>query len=108
MGNLFQKYQISQKLQIIMIGLDAAGKTTILNQLKLGKVENITHTIGFNLKKLKSKELDIVCWDIGGSDKMRLLWKHYYQITKGLILCCGYYGLRKNDRGQIMVIKTID
>jgi GTPase SAR1 family protein len=54
MGNLFKKMFSSVKLlknqsKILMLGLDAAGKTTILYSLKLGKVNNTIPTIGFNV-----------------------------------------------------------
>jgi len=54
MGNLFKRMFSSFKLlknqsKILMLGLDAAGKTTILYSLKLGKVNNTIPTIGFNV-----------------------------------------------------------
>lgn len=54
MGNLFKKLFSSQNMlkqqsKILMLGLDAAGKTTILYSLKLGKVNNTIPTIGFNV-----------------------------------------------------------
>ena len=55
MGNLFKKLFSSSKMlkhqsKILMLGLDAAGKTTILYSLKLGKVNNTIPTIGFNVE----------------------------------------------------------
>merc|ERR1711976_822966 len=56
-----------------MVGLNAAGKTTILYKLKLGEIVTTVPTIAFTV------------WDVGGQDKIRPLWRHYYANTQGLI-----------------------
>lgn len=59
-----------------MIGLDAVGKTTILYRLKLHEViEAIIPTIGFNIETISYQNIQFTCFDIGGGDKIRLLWK---------------------------------
>lgn len=68
-----------------MLGLDAAGKTTILYKLKLGEVVSSVPTIGFNVETVEYKNVKFTVWDVGGQDKIRLLWRHYYQNTQGLI-----------------------
>lgn len=68
-------------MRILMLGLDAAGKTTILYKLKLGEVVSSVPTIGFNVETLEFKNIKFTVWDVGGQDKIRLLWKHYYQNT---------------------------
>lgn len=68
-----------------MLGLDAAGKTTILYKLKLGEVVSSVPTIGFNVETVEYKNIKFTVWDVGGQDKIRLLWRHYYQNTQGLI-----------------------
>ena len=42
-------------------------------------------TIGFNVETLDYKGLNFTVWDVGGQDKIRVLWKHYYQNTDELI-----------------------
>jgi small GTP-binding protein len=64
-----------------MLGLDAAGKTTILYKLKLGEVVSSVPTIGFNVEMVEYKNIKFTVWDIGGQNKLRLLWRHYYQNT---------------------------
>ncbi|CAD8125271.1 unnamed protein product [Paramecium sonneborni] len=85
MGNLFAKFTTKHKPQLIMLGLDAAGKTTILYKLKLGEIESLIPIIAFNLEKIQSKQFDIIAWDIGGADKIRTFWKPYFQNSNGLI-----------------------
>ena len=66
-----------------MVGLDAAGKTTILYQLKLGEIVTTIPTIGFNVETVEHKQsgISFTVWDVGGKDKIRsalapLLRKH--------------------------------
>merc|ERR1712188_24289 len=71
--------------RVLMVGLDAAGKTTVLYKLKLGKVVTTIPTIGFNVETVEYRNIRFTVWDIGGQDKIRKLWRHYYQGTQGLI-----------------------
>ena len=65
-------------MRILMVGLDAAGKTTILYKLKLGEVVTTIPTIGFNVETVDYKNISFTVWDVGGQDKIRPLWRHYY------------------------------
>merc|ERR1712003_573053 len=71
--------------RILMVGLDAAGKTTILYKLKLSEIVTTIPTIGFNVETVEYKNISFTVWDVGGQDKIRPLWRHYYQNTQGLI-----------------------
>merc|ERR1711950_40900 len=53
-------------------------------------------TIGFNVETVEYKNLSFTVWDVGGQDKIRPLWRHYYQGTNGLI-----YVVDSNDRDRI-------
>ena len=68
-----------------MIGLDAAGKTTVLNSLKLGQNLNTIPTIGFNVETIEYKNLSMMIWDLGGQEKIRILWHHYFEHNHGII-----------------------
>ena len=76
-----------------MVGLDAAGKTTILYKLKLGDVVTTIPTIGFNVETVEYKNIKFTVWDVGGQDRIRPLWRHYFQNTQGLI-----FVVDSNDR----------
>ncbi|KAK3512549.1 hypothetical protein QTP70_015623, partial [Hemibagrus guttatus] len=67
------------------VGLDAAGKTTVLYKLKLGEVVTTIPTIGFNVETVEYKNISFTVWDVGGQNVIRPLWRHYYQNTTGLI-----------------------
>ena len=70
MGNLFakvmEKFVSHKDVRVLMLGLDAAGKTTILYKIKLNETVNTIPTIGFNVEQLVYKNLTFNCWDIGG------------------------------------------
>ena len=70
---------------MLMLGLDAAGKTTLLYQMKLGEVITSIPTIGFNVETIQCSNLTLVVWDIGGQDRIRTLWQHYFDNTDALI-----------------------
>ncbi|XP_043569819.1 ADP-ribosylation factor 4-like [Chiloscyllium plagiosum] len=84
-SRLFDRLFMKKQMRILMVGLDAAGKTTILYKLKLGEVVTTIPTIGFNVETLDYKNITFTVWDVGGQDKIRPLWRHYYQNTQGLI-----------------------
>jgi len=100
MGNVFNKLFSGlfhkKEVRILMVGLDAAGKTTILYKLKLGEVVTTIPTIGFNVETVEYKNLSFTVWDVGGQDKIRPLWRHYYQNTQGII-----FVVDSNDRDRI-------
>lgn len=61
------------------------GKTTILYKLKLGEVVTTIPTIGFNVETVTYKNITFTVWDVGGQDKIRPLWRHYYEDAQGVI-----------------------
>ncbi|CAF0787409.1 unnamed protein product [Rotaria sp. Silwood1] len=72
--------------RILMLGLDAAGKTTILYKVKLNENLQTIPTIGFNVEQVSPcRGVSFTVWDVGGQEKIRRLWQHYYQGADGLI-----------------------
>eukprot|EP01080_Neovahlkampfia_damariscottae_P004847 gene4847-8432_t len=82
MGQFFQFMFGKRKSNILMVGLDAAGKTTILFYLKLGTSVSTIPTIGFNSERITYGGLTFTIMDVGGQEKTRLFWKHYYDNTQ--------------------------
>lgn len=95
-SGLFNKLFGNGEMRILMVGLDAAGKTTILYKLKLGEIVTTIPTIGFNVETVEYKNINFTVWDVGGQDKIRPLWRHYFQNTQGLI-----FVVDSNDRERI-------
>jgi len=57
----------------------------ILYKLKLGQSVTTIPTVGFNVETVTYKNVKFSVWDVGGQDKIRPLWRHYYTGTQGLI-----------------------
>ncbi|XP_073681576.1 ADP-ribosylation factor 4-like isoform X1 [Garra rufa] len=89
MGNYFSQVFArlfpKRPIRLLMIGLDAAGKTTILYKLKLGEVVTTIPTIGFNVETVDYKNISFTVWDVCSQTKLRPLWKTFYPQTEGLI-----------------------
>ena len=139
-SKIFSRMFGKKEMRILMVGLDAAGKTTILYKLKLGEIVTTIPTIGFNVETVEYKNISFTVWDVGGQDevrqccnalqctalhctwlstsrllesplnipvhrpgtspllqdKIRPLWRHYFQNTQGII-----FVVDSNDRDRI-------
>jgi len=96
LSGIWSKLFGKKEARILMVGLDAAGKTTILYKLKLGEVVTTIPTIGFNVETVEYKNISFTVWDVGGQDKIRPLWRHYYQNTQGVI-----FVVDSNDKDRV-------
>lgn len=96
-SKLFDSLWGKKDMRILMVGLDAAGKTTILYKLKLGEIVTTIPTIGFNVETVEYKNISFTVWDVGGQDKIRPLWRHYFQNTQGII-----FVVDSNDRDRVV------
>ncbi|CAF3868925.1 unnamed protein product [Rotaria sp. Silwood1] len=65
-SSIFQQLFGKKEMRILMVGLDAAGKTTILYKLKLGEIVTTIPTIGFNVETVEYKNISFTVWDVGG------------------------------------------
>lgn len=88
--------------KVIFLGLDAAGKTTFFYKIKsrFDEVATAIPTIGFIVETLDIQQKQIVCWDVGGCDKIRPLWRHYFEDAKMLI-----FMIDSNDHERFDVAK---
>ena len=75
-----------REMRVLMVGLDNAGKTTVLYKMKLGEVVTTIPTIGFNVETVQYNNISFTVWDVGGQTKIRALWQHYFQVQLTLIL----------------------
>ncbi|CAG0896978.1 unnamed protein product [Cyprideis torosa] len=78
------RVQIGPKLEmrVVTLGLDDAGKTSLLFKLKQNEFVATIPTIGFNVEVIEYENLKLTIWDVGGQPKLRPLWKHYYLNTQ--------------------------
>eukprot|EP00475_Leptophrys_vorax_P011666 TRINITY_DN1820_c0_g1_i4.p1 TRINITY_DN1820_c0_g1~~TRINITY_DN1820_c0_g1_i4.p1 ORF type:complete len:186 (-),score=42.12 TRINITY_DN1820_c0_g1_i4:59-616(-) len=85
----------SKEIKILMLGLDAAGKTTILYKLKLGEVNTTIPTIGMNVEMVKYKNITFIAWDTTGQG-IRESYRHCYDKANAII-----FVVDSNDRERI-------
>ncbi|XP_067167992.1 ADP-ribosylation factor-like protein 4D [Apteryx mantelli] len=79
-----------QALHVVVLGLDAAGKTSLLYRLKLQEFVQSAPTKGFNTERVRvplgrARAATFQVWDVGGQEKLRPLWRSYARRTDGLV-----------------------
>merc|ERR1711975_135773 len=82
--------------RLLVLGLDNAGKTTILKKLSEEDITHIMPTQGFNIKSLMHEGFKLNVWDIGGQKTIRPYWKNYFENTDALI-----YVVDSSDRRRL-------
>jgi len=90
----------SREYRILMLGIGSAGKTTILYRLKKHQVVHTIATVGFTLETVHFGDLEFCVWDLGGQDKIRPLWRHYFTGVQGVI-----FVVDASDRTQFQTAK---
>ncbi len=87
MGQLLTKLfsGFRQEAKILLVGLDAAGKTSLLYKLKLGETVVTIPTVGFNVEQVQYRNVSFTVWDVGGQDRIRRLWRYYFQGVHAII-----------------------
>ncbi|NXF32623.1 ARL14 protein, partial [Nyctibius bracteatus] len=86
MGLQNTKHSKVKPANILMLGLDSAGKSTLLYKFKYNEVFLTTPTIGFNVDMIETgKDFTLTFWDVGGQQKMRQVWCHFLENAGGLL-----------------------
>ncbi|KUF97599.1 hypothetical protein AM588_10009328 [Phytophthora nicotianae] len=85
MSKVFAALFGSKEVRILILGLDNAGKTTILYRLQADEIEQTVPTIGFNMETLQYKNIKFQVWDLGGQTSIRPYWRCYYPNTDAII-----------------------
>ena len=100
-------YFFGGQYKIVMVGLDNAGKTTILYRLcvqrllsfdtviptavcgrgsNLGDVISTNPTVGSNVEEVVHRQVRFQVWDLGGQEKLRKVWSTYYIGAHAVVL----------------------
>ena len=74
-----------KELRLLILGLDNAGKTTILKKFLGEETSEIAPTLGFNIKTVEHNNFKLNFWDVGGQTTIRSYWRNYFEQTDGLI-----------------------
>jgi len=89
---LWKLFFAKKQYQVLILGLDEAGKTTLLEQLRHMFAQGpsvdtlkIPHTVGLNIGKFDVERAKVLFWDLGGQVGLRILWEKYFTEAHGLI-----------------------
>ncbi|NWH57384.1 ARL11 protein, partial [Geococcyx californianus] len=86
MGKLISKGRYERDARVVMLGLDFAGKSTLLYKLKSGQAVETCPTVGFNVESLQTPcRVSFTLWDVGGQDSLRASWHDYLEDMNALI-----------------------
>eukprot|EP01105_Mastigella_eilhardi_P028316 TRINITY_DN924_c0_g1_i3.p1 TRINITY_DN924_c0_g1~~TRINITY_DN924_c0_g1_i3.p1 ORF type:complete len:187 (-),score=60.84 TRINITY_DN924_c0_g1_i3:75-611(-) len=77
--------KIDREVRLLLLGLDNAGKTTILKRLSNEDVKHVRTTQGFNVKSIHHDNYKINVWDIGGQQQIRQYWKNYFDGVNAMV-----------------------
>lgn len=99
-SSLFSRLWGDKEVRILILGLDNAGKTTILYRLQLGEIVTTIPTIGFNVETVNYRNIKFQVWDLGGQTSIRPYWRCYYSNTNAII-----YVVDSTDRERLAISK---
>eukprot|EP00347_Sterkiella_histriomuscorum_P014585 403360322 len=91
-----KKKEVQKNVRMCVVGLDNAGKTTILKALSKEEIQYVMPTQGFNIKSLQQGNFKFEAWDLGGQKAIRQHWKNYYDKID-----CIIYVIDSSDRKRM-------
>ncbi|KAF9224421.1 GTP-binding protein [Gyrodon lividus] len=77
--------QKEKEMRILFLGLDNAGKTTILKRINGENISSISPTLGFNIKTFIHRNYTLNIWDVGGQRTLRPYWRNYFEQTDAIV-----------------------
>uniref|UniRef100_A0A1B0FLP3 Uncharacterized protein n=1 Tax=Glossina morsitans morsitans TaxID=37546 RepID=A0A1B0FLP3_GLOMM len=90
----------NEEHKLVMVGLDNAGKTTILYQFLMNEVVHTSPTIGSNVEEVVWRNIHFLVWDLGGQQSLRAAWSTYYTNTEFIIMV-----IDSTDRERLAVTR---
>lgn len=109
-------------IHLVILGLDSAGKSTVLYQLKFRQYILTTPTIGFNYEKIRfapapdvsaanpsvsaAQGITFDVWDVGGQDKVRPLWRSYSRSTDGIFFVIDSCDAERLEEAKVELLRT--
>jgi ADP-ribosylation factor-like protein 2 len=73
------------EMRLLMLGLDNAGKTTVVKHLKGEDVRSVSPTLGFDICTMAHGDYTLNIWDVGGQQTIRSYWRNYFEATDAII-----------------------
>ncbi|KAH7825479.1 Arl3b [Monocercomonoides exilis] len=97
-----------ETLRLLFLGLDNAGKTTILNAMSDLPVQTVAPTQGFNMKTVDHSKYQLKCWDLGGQKSIRQYWKNYFGQTDGFVFVVDAADSRRLEECGVELQKLLE
>ena len=78
-------FQSKERKKVLFLGLDNAGKTSILNKLTKGSIHTVAPTRGYNITQTSFEAVDFSIWDVGGQQSLRSQWPNYFEKITAIV-----------------------
>ncbi|KAA8545770.1 hypothetical protein F0562_020779 [Nyssa sinensis] len=84
--NWLRSLFFKQEMELSLIGLQNAGKTSLVNVIATGGYsEDMIPTVGFNMRKIIKGNVTIKLWDLGGQPRFRSMWERYCRAVSAIV-----------------------
>lgn len=117
MGTVFSSvwsmFNRNQPYKLLILGLNNAGKTSILYHLQLGHNITTQPTLGGNTEQLvipsgSGSTINFSCWDLGGQEQLRSYWRLYYENTDAVIFVIDAAERSRFPQAKAVLHKLLD
>ena len=99
-SKIFAKLFGKKEVRLLILGLDNAGKTTVLFQMQFGESKVTVPTLGFNVETVKYENITFQMWDLGGQSELRPYWRCYYPKTNAIV-----FVIDSTDKDRLNIVK---
>lgn len=96
-----RKLKLKEKeMRILFLGLDNAGKSSVIKAFMHQSIDDLSPTLGFEIKTVECQGYRLSCWDVGGQSTIRAYWRNYFEATDGVV-----WVVDSTDRERIALCK---
>jgi ADP-ribosylation factor-like protein 2 len=74
-----------KKMWILFLGLDNAGKSSVIKVFMGESIDDLLPALGFEIKTVECQGYRLGCWDVGGQTTIRAYWINYFEGTDGVV-----------------------
>jgi ADP-ribosylation factor-like protein 1 len=99
-SKIFSKLFGSKEIRLLILGLDNAGKTTVLYKMQFGEAKITVPTLGFNVETVNYENVTFQMWDLGGQSELRPYWRCYYPKTNAIV-----FVIDSTDKERLNIVK---
>ncbi|KAJ3314814.1 ADP-ribosylation factor protein 3 [Boothiomyces sp. JEL0866] len=109
----YQQYTQKEQFFVIILGLDNAGKTTLLERIKFiynkqKPMQQIAPTVGLNVGKVNVHSCRINFWDLGGQKQLQSIWEKYYHECHAIMFVVDSTDRERIEECKVTLEKVIN